>query len=514
MKKSLAFWVLLGLAPVACGRAGLEDDLYGTGGTGTGATGSGATGGGATGGTGGIGGIGGAPGGSGGIGGGPGGSGGMGGTGGQSSCCIPSQTPGCVDPNVSSCVCATDSFCCEQSWDNLCVDEVTSLGCGNCGTGGSGGFGGGPGGSGGIGGFGGGPGGSGGIGGFGGGPGGSGGIGGFGGGPGGSGGIGGFGGSGGTGGGPAGDCCVPTQAPSCLDPQIAQCVCATDGFCCQVSWDSLCVSEVDSLGCGSCGGTGGTGGMGGSGGTGGAPGFCGDGIPQPGEQCDLGPGNEDRPAFQAQRGNLVFAVTPLDMAATVQSFYAYSSASSHTGFEALGASRAMLQRNVNTGQLSLVMVHGIDQNSSGQNQPPSAVKCQMSGLPSSTFVTVADDTLSEFNKNSATTAIGSWQFQSNSDGGAISSLPVPGNWTVTVDMGFGSGISSFAFVNGNKAIVGLGSVASPAPLVIRAFNTPSKCRTSCTIPKCGDGILDGGEVCDDGNNVSGDGCSANCKSLN
>lgn len=27
---------------------------------------------------------------------------------------------------------------------------------------------------------------------------------------------------------------------------------------------------------------------------------------------------------------------------------------------------------------------------------------------------------------------------------------------------------------------------------------------------CGDGVLDSGEVCDDGNNIDGDGCSADC----
>jgi cysteine-rich repeat protein len=33
------------------------------------------------------------------------------------------------------------------------------------------------------------------------------------------------------------------------------------------------------------------------------------------------------------------------------------------------------------------------------------------------------------------------------------------------------------------------------------------------VPACGDGILDGGEVCDDGNTVGGDGCAADCSSL-
>src|SRR6185436_12695263 len=33
----------------------------------------------------------------------------------------------------------------------------------------------------------------------------------------------------------------------------------------------------------------------------------------------------------------------------------------------------------------------------------------------------------------------------------------------------------------------------------------------CALPTCGDGHLDRGEACDDGNNVSGDGCPADCR---
>ena len=38
------------------------------------------------------------------------------------------------------------------------------------------------------------------------------------------------------------------------------------------------------------------------------------------------------------------------------------------------------------------------------------------------------------------------------------------------------------------------------------------CSPSCQIERCGNGHIDPGEVCDDGNNVDGDGCSGNCKS--
>ncbi len=38
--------------------------------------------------------------------------------------------------------------------------------------------------------------------------------------------------------------------------------------------------------------------------------------------------------------------------------------------------------------------------------------------------------------------------------------------------------------------------------------TPDACRSDCELPRCGDGVSDGGEECDDGNATSCDGCSA------
>ncbi len=531
-------WALvLGVLGVACGRSGL-DDLNGVGGIGAtagsggnGGTGAVVGGGGFGGGGFGGGGFGGGGFGGGGFGGGGFGGGGFGGVGGGvNDCCIPADSPGCADPFIAQCVCQNDTFCCESSWDGICVDEVTTLGCGNCGgTGGfggggfggggfgGGGFGGGGFGGGGFGGggFGGGGFGGGGFGGggFGGGGFGGGGFGGGGfggvGGVGGFGGIGGFGGAGGSGGG-NNDCCQTSNSPGCADAGIQACVCAADQFCCQAAWDSICVNEVESLNCGNCGGTGGAGG---GGGTGGAPGFCGDGKIDSGEQCDLGPANENRPAFQLETAFSISGVRPLDTNQTAQSFYSYSSASSHTGFEAVGASRLMLQRNLSTASMSLVMHHGIDQNSSGQFQPATSVSFDINGLPTATFVTVADDTLQEFNKSSGTTAFGLWQFQANSDGGVITGLPVPGTWVINIGANFSGAINDWSFVDGTKSLIFI-SPGGSSKATLRAFNSPSKCRTNCTIPICGDKVLDGGEVCDDGNTVGGDGCSANCKSLN
>ncbi len=41
--------------------------------------------------------------------------------------------------------------------------------------------------------------------------------------------------------------------------------------------------------------------------------------------------------------------------------------------------------------------------------------------------------------------------------------------------------------------------------------TPGACRTNCRRARCGDGVQDEGEDCDDGNNRDGDGCAASCE---
>ncbi len=49
-------------------------------------------------------------------------------------CCeaTTSATKGCSNATVQACVCAKDAFCCESQWDQVCVGEVASFGCGMC----------------------------------------------------------------------------------------------------------------------------------------------------------------------------------------------------------------------------------------------------------------------------------------------------------------------------------------------------------------------------------------------
>ena len=238
--------------------------------------------------------------------------------------------------------------------------------------------------------------------------------------------------------------------------------------------------------------------------------LCGNGKVDGLEECDLGVKNQDVPALEIVQGALRRAVMPYDSATDPALFYGYSSASSHTGFEVVSESRIFFHRSTTSQVVSLLMHHGIDLESSGQNQPVGAVSFAIAGLPVQTAVALADDNTNEFAKIAPTSVAGAWKFQSNSDGGVITSFPFPGNWTVTVTPTFTGGIVAWAFVERDKSLVSLNMTAA---LQLTAHATSAGCRANCTLPKCGDAYVDGGEVCDDGNVVSGDGCSSTCLSL-
>jgi len=229
---------------------------------------------------------------------------------------------------------------------------------------------------------------------------------------------------------------------------------------------------------------------------------------EPGEQCDLGAANADRPAFVATQDSLLFAVTPYAQVASSANFYDYVSSSGHTGLERLDTSLILLYLDRTTTALSLVVEHGIDATTTSQQQPASRVQMLFSGLPAGCAVAVSDDA-GELVMSSATTAAARWSFKGNTDGGVLTGFPIPGSWEVLISPAFLSGITSWTWVQGSTSVVNLDLTV---PIDIKAYASPSLCRTDCTIPRCGDGILDGGEVCDDGNNLDGDGCSGDCLS--
>ena len=103
-----------------------------------------------------------------------------------SDCCLPHDAPGCDDPGCELEVCEADPFCCETAWDALCADASAAL-CGPlCGA-------------------------------------------------------------------LPSDCCTtPSELPGCIDPACAAEVCAADPFCCESAWDAMCVEAANEL-CALCG---------------------------------------------------------------------------------------------------------------------------------------------------------------------------------------------------------------------------------------------------------------------
>ena len=244
-----------------------------------------------------------------------------------------------------------------------------------------------------------------------------------------------------------------------------------------------------------------------SGGTSGTVGSCGNGTLAPGEQCDLGAGNKTLPAFWVTQPGQGFAAAPLVGIVSCPYFYSYSSSSAHTGFEAVGTSRILLYIDKTTLALSLAFFHGVDKDSTDLEQPTSHVQMLFSGLPDTTTVGESDDP-DELLMTSATTATGFWKFTNNSDGGVLYRLPFPGDWEITINPSFIDGISTWTWVQSDGSMVKLDLTQ---PLIIKANNAPSTCRLDCTAPRCGDGILDGGEICDDGSQPAS-GCGSDCLS--
>jgi cysteine-rich repeat protein len=113
--------------------------------------------------------------------------------------CVDHDTPGVADEAVETCVCALDSFCCENSWDSICVNEAQD----DCNV-------------------------------------------------------------------VCGDPCAVHANPGSNDPATTECVCVGDPFCCTMSWDSMCVAEAQTD-CGACNNN-----------------VCGNGIKETGEECDDG----------------------------------------------------------------------------------------------------------------------------------------------------------------------------------------------------------------------------------
>lgn len=171
--------------------------------------------------------------------------------------------------------------------------------------------------------------------------------------------------------------------------------------------------------------------------------LCGNGVVDPGEDCDLGAANSDAQTFTVTQDGTTFQVEPLVRNESATSFYKYIGASSHTGIESRAESRLYLYVDATTNALSLVINHNIEGDDTG------AASMQVAGLPRGFNVDLSDDD-NELVATDATTATGNWQWWQNTDGGVIAGL-CGGSWTIVVTPAFTSGISTWVWVDGDES---------------------------------------------------------------
>lgn len=69
-----------------------------------------------------------------------------------------------------------------------------------------------------------------------------------------------------------------------------------------------------------------------------------------------------------------------------------------------------------------------------------------------------------------------------------------------------------ALVMTSSVLLLLGCDAPPTPANDVEPDAAGDCIDTCGPAYCGNGIVDPGEVCDDGNILDGDGCSGSCRS--
>jgi hypothetical protein len=89
-------------------------------------------------------------------------------------CAVTPGEAGCTSDAIESCVCEFDEYCCNNSWDYLCVQEAASMCRAQC----------------------------------------------------------------------TDDCCEVHDEPGCLQNAITDCVCDFDEFCCNQEWDQQCIDEA------------------------------------------------------------------------------------------------------------------------------------------------------------------------------------------------------------------------------------------------------------------------------
>jgi MYXO-CTERM domain-containing protein len=148
----------------------------------------------------------------------------------------------------------------------------------------------------------------------------------------------------------------------------------------------------------------------------------------------------------SQEGVDPVTIPAVETLSTAATFYDYTSASSHTGFEEVNKSLLFLHRDVREGrgELSLIVTHGIDFSSEGIHQPTARVNMDIMGVPLGAVVAQADDNGTEFFLRDGDFR-GRWSFGDNTDGGVVGGISTDDSWEIVVSADFQQGIDEWEY---------------------------------------------------------------------
>jgi hypothetical protein len=158
--------------------------------------------------------------------------------------------------------------------------------------------------------------------------------------------------------------------------------------------------------------------------------------------------------YLIEQGALSEIVAPVPEPVDATSFYDYSSASSHTGFEEPHKSKFFLFKDTTTDEISLIIHHNIDRDGTGIITGPGRVDFDLEGVPPSGFISFVDDPnhvwdpprTKEFSL-SYPGMEGHWAYGDNTDGGVLSGLPNDESWSITIDPLYWESILGWEFIS-------------------------------------------------------------------
>jgi len=146
-------------------------------------------------------------------------------------------------------------------------------------------------------------------------------------------------------------------------------------------------------------------------------------------------------SYTLEQGDFSTTLVPLQDSQSVTDFYNYSNFQSNTGLEVNGRTQLFLYENTNTGNVSLVVLHGLADGGAGD------VSFSFEGLPDGTQFQVQDDPDDTWSLNVPTAQV-DWSWQAGFNDGAVLG-PLSRTFEMTIAPQFNSGIDELAALSGD-----------------------------------------------------------------